>query len=234
MSFSPLSTGDPAVLPLQASKWLDLQLLIDSDEMKTLFQALEPFAIYTTGRVCALSEGEVSHAEFLQAYDAYVAALQQGQLPVEQEFRALFSSVFTRQSDHLFQVLTADGRRIIRVAKPVLQLQLNKIAYSTADGKFRGMVFGKDSIFWGLQFSYPQLFLDSVTKEVFQVKESLQFPNTSLYRLLQRWVRQYTVPTPFQVADTQVNVPIRLGKNCFSWINKHIQLVQQNIKVREP
>lgn len=221
-------------MPLQASKWLDLQLLIDSDEMHALFQTLEPFAIYTTGRVCGLSEGEISHAEFLQAYRTYIATLMKGELPLEQDFRALFSSVFTRQSDHLFQVLTPDGRRIIRVAKPVLQLQLNKIAYSSADGKFRGMVFGKDSIFWGLHFSFPQLFLDCETKEVFQVKENAQFPNTALFRILQRWTRQHTVPTPFQAEGTQVNVPIRLGKKCFSWINNHIQLVQQNIKVATP
>ena len=103
--------------------------------------------------------------------------------------------------------------------------------YSEHDGKFRPMVFGLDSVTWGLQFSYPQLFMDGRTKEAFAVVESEEFPNTALFHQLQRWMRQNTLPTPFLVDGKRVNSPIRLGKACLPWINRHPQLAPKHLQV---
>lgn len=228
---SSLRIGNGSELPLQASKWLEQQLLVDTNEMESLFSALGDFAIFKVGSVCKNDEGELTKNEFLQCYSDYIECLKRGEIPEEQQFRSVFSSIFTVANDHLFQILVAGDRRIIRVEKPVLQLQVNQISYSTADGKFRAMVFGKGSILWGIQFSYPQLYLDAVTKEVFPVVDSAKFPNTALYRKLQLWVRQNTIPTPFEANGHRVNVPMRLGKLCLPWINSHPQLSSSGIKV---
>lgn len=226
-----LRIGCGSELPLQASKWLDLQLLIDIDEMKTLFSVLGDFEIFRIGIVCDVNEGLVSKEQFLNVYEAYIDLLKRGEIPDEKMFRSYFSSVFTTTRDPIFRILVGSNRHILRVEKPILQLQMNRMAYSQADGKFRGMVFGKDSIYWGLQFSYPQLFQDAVTKEVFTVSDQPKFPNTSLYRKLQLFVRQQTIPTPFRVGDSKMNVPMRLGRQCLPWINSHAQLSKANITV---
>ena len=228
---TPLRISNGAELPLQASKWLDLQLLIDDEEMANLLSALGDFEIFQVGAVCKVNEGFLTKEDFLRHYKHYVDHLKQGLIPEEKEYRPFFSSVFTVDSDHLFQILVGSDRRILRVQKPVLQLQVNNIAYSSADGKFRGLVFGKESILWGLQFTYPQLFQDATNKEVYNVLEHPQFPNTALFRKLQLWVRQNTIPTPFLVGENRINVPIRLGKLCLPWINNHLQLASSQIRV---
>lgn len=227
-----LRFGTGKELPLQASKWLDLQLLIDADEMKALFSTLGEFKIFRVGAVCGVNEGEVFKSAFLEQYALYIDCLKQGIVPEEKHYRPIFSSIFTVAEDHVFQIPVGNDRRILRVERPVLQLQVNQIAYSSADGKFRGMVFGKESILWGIHFSFPQLFQDPTTKEVFTVVNGPKFPNTALYRQLQLWTRQNTLPTPFQVDEQLINVPIRLGKECFSWINSHPQLINSNIRVK--
>nr|MBA2728315.1 hypothetical protein [Parachlamydiaceae bacterium] len=218
-----LRCGSSQEPPLQASKWLQLQVLADSQEMERLFDAFGNFLIFKAGVLCNAGEGEISKEEFLRLYSNYVDALKLGQLPDDALYRQSFSSVFTTDPGNLFQVEVAGNRRIIRVARPVLQLQMHKMSYSSVDGKFRPMVLGKDCIFWGLQFSYPQLFQDE-SKEVYKALEEEQFPDSKLYRILQKWLRQETIPTPFIVDTHQINVPIRLGKNCVEWINRHPQL----------
>ncbi|HEV8052117.1 MAG TPA: hypothetical protein VGP47_06465 [Parachlamydiaceae bacterium] len=234
-STSLLRVGSGTELPLQASKWLDLQLLIDIDEMRDLFTALGDFEIFQVGMVCGINEGIISKQKFLEVYEAYIECLKKGEIPEEKIYRPYFSSIFTTSHDHLFHILIGNDRHIIRVEKPVLQMQANRISYSQADGKIRPMVFSKDSILWGLQFSYPQLFQDSVTKEVFTVSDTLQFPNTPLYRKLQLFLRQNTIPTPFEVSEGQdnvrINVPMRLGRKCLSWINSHPQLADAGMRV---
>ncbi len=39
-----------------------------------------------------------------------------------------------------------------------------------------------------------------------------------------QWVRDNTRATPFSVEGKKINATMRLGKNCFSWINHHPQL----------
>jgi len=227
---SNLRVGNPQELPLQASKWLQIQLLVDDKEMERLFEAFGDFQIYKAGVLCDAGEGLISKPDFLKLYSSYVEALKHGRLPDEALYRQYFSSVFTTDPHNLFQIEVAGNRRIIRVARPVLQLQMHKMSYSSVDGKFRAMVLGKDCILWGLQFSYPQLYQDA-NKEVHKALEEEQFPDSRLYRALQKWVRQESIPTPFEVGDQKINVPIRIGKNCLEWINRHPQLVSQNIRV---
>ena len=146
-------------------------------------------------------------------------------------YRQTFSSVFTVSSDSVYALPVGTDRRLIRVSRPVIQLQSHALDYSPHDEKFRAMVFGIDSVLWGIQFSYPQLFLDSRTKEAKAVVENGEFPNTRFFHTLQRWIRHHTIPTPFFVEGKRINVPIRLGKECLSWINNHPQLIKKNIKV---
>lgn len=217
--------------PMQASKWLACPALIDAEEMQSLIDSLPKFYIFLTSCVTKQHEGCISQTEFLETYSNYITTLQQGQLPDEVLYRHFFSSVFTVTADALYAVLVGNEEQLIRVAQPTVQLQPHRMGYSKADGKFRSKTFGADSITWGIQFSYPQLYKDNQTQEVHEVGIAPHFPNTQLFRDIQRWVRYNTMPTPFLVENQRINIPMRIGKNCLSWINRHPQLIQQGMQV---
>lgn len=216
--------------PYNVSKWLSVCLLIDAEEMRSLYDAFGVFLQYLVGNIVKKGWGDIPHETFLSAYSHYVDCLKNGKIPEDGTFRSLFASVLTVSEDHVYALNVGHDKQIIRVSKPVIQMQSHHLDYSAADGKFRSMVMGKDSILWGVQFSYPQLYEDA-THHVYKVDTSDLFPNTRLFRTLQNWIRQHTVPTPFIVDGIVHNVPIRLGKNCFSWINQHPQLVKKGLKV---
>lgn len=224
-----ISSSEP---PMQASKWLKSQVLIDDDEMVSLFTALGNFEIYLIGCLTPRDAGVVTQAEFLQKYKEYVSFLKEGAIPDEVAIRHLFSSIFTCSSDHLFAMPIGEDQQLIRISKPVIQLQAHRLDYSNADGKFYSMTFGVESISWGIQFSYPQLYEDPLTHQIDKVGLEAKFPNTLLFQRLQRWVRNHTIPTPFEVQGKQINVPVRLGKHCLPWINRHPQLIKKKIQVK--
>lgn len=218
-------------VPLEASKWLKSPILIDGQEMAQLFESLGEFYLYQVGAVVKRGEGEISPDFFLQQYAGYVSQLEAGQVPDPKSYRHLFSCVMTRTKEAVYAIILEGDKQLIRVSKPIVQLQAHHIGYSTVDGKFRSMVFGSDSISWGIQFSYPQLFQDGVTKEVGATRLAEGYPNTELYHSLQKWVRHHTIPTPFSVDGELTNVPVRLGKQCLPWINRHPQLISKGISV---
>jgi len=215
--------------PLQASKWISSQMLVEAAEMEGLFAELQDFYIYSVGTITANGEEIISKDEFLKHYREYVDTLKKGALPDEAKFRKIFSSVLTVTPEVLFAVPIEPGKQLVRIEKPVIQVQAHRMDYSKADGKFRSMTFGADSITWGLQFSYPQLYQDGKTKEIMQVDAA--FLNTPLFRKLQLWARNSTIPTSFLAEGKKITIPVRLGKQCISWINNHPQLHKKGLQV---
>lgn len=228
---SELRDGAFGEQPMQASKWIQIQLLIDGDEIQDLFNSLGEFEIYRCGCILPRGEGKVDRKIFLDCYQSYISSLKAGKIPSEQEYAPFFSSILTLASDCLFVLPVGEKQQILRVAKPIVQLQSHEMDYSVVDGKFRSMVFGGESILWGFQFSYPQLYLNPQTKEIEKVFDNPNHVNTQLFRRMQQWTRTHTIPTPFLVNNIKINVPMRLGKFCLSWINMHPQLRKKGITV---
>lgn len=216
--------------PLQASKWLKSQVLLSGDEMTSLFKCLGPFYIYQTSCVHPRGQGEVTPQTFLDSYRHYGSTLERGEMPKEDSYSSLFSTVLTTTPDALYAVHVGENQQLIRLCRPVIQLQAHKMDYSPADGKFRSMTYGIESITWGIQFSFPQLFQENKTGEI-KIVSGDEFPNTALFHTLQRWLRQHTAPVPFLVEGEKINVSMRLGKQCFSWINQHPQLEAKGLSI---
>lgn len=221
--------------PLLVSKALKMPILLAAEEMEDLFSTLEKEAgnvgIYFAHGLCKKGEGKISKRYFLKGYADYISYLKKGQLPPIDSFRSLFSSFLSVTHAILYAIVPEEGLQLIKSTRPVVQMQLNHIHFSKEDGTFRPMVFGSDSISWGIQFSYPQLFQDPKTQEIYPIRETPFFPNTQLFKIFQRWNRQSTIPTPFVVEGKKVNAPIRIGKQCLNWINCHPQLVEKGIYV---
>lgn len=210
----------------QGSKYLKYQVLADLNELKNLFDRLEPFYIYP---LTGLGDGEPIDPEcFFIQYSSWIEKLKTGQVPADQELRSVLACAFTRELDALWKQEIPGGRYLMKMGKPVIQVQAHFFTYSPIDGVFRPMTMGSSNIFWGLQFSFPQIYQEPKTMELLEVEES---PNRDLFQTIKEWVRDQTRPTPFIVDGKKTNVPIRLGKNCFSWINSHPQIREQKIGV---
>ena len=216
---------------LRVSKWLKHQVLLDATEMENLFSALSPFSIYVVSEVVSAHYGLISHAEFLEKYAAYANALKEGKIPDEAPLRRYFSAIFTVTSDILYAMQTGPDKFLIKALKPVIQLQGHHFFFSRVDGKFHSMVLGKESVTWGLQFSYPQIYQDPQDHSFAKVIDSPFFPNTALFTRLVKWLRGNTIPTPLMAEGKRTNVPIRIGKRCLEWIDRHPHLISQEINV---
>ena len=212
-----------------ASKWLHLPLLIDVQEMSSLLDHLGEVYLFSTMGVQPVGKNTLFREQFLEAWQQYIASLRSEKID-EHYFRFFMTLALTKTVDAVVFIDAGDGREMIRPVLPVVQTQMHRFSYSTEDKKFRSMVFGPNTISWGIQFSYPQLFQDPVQRNIEQALNE-RFVNSTLFRALQEWVRRHTVPTPFFVEGKKVNVPIRLGKNCFSWINTHHDLVKRGLTV---
>lgn len=215
---------------LQASKWQKIPLLINENEMRELFAALGEFWIVQTSGLVTIGEEVIDHELFLEVYRNYLLALKTGVENQDFRVRPYFSSVWTTFPQSLYAVNVNDKQRLVKVQKPVIQLQAHRFDYSFADGTFRSMVMGSESVLWGIQFSYPHLYQDE-NLQVLTVREGELFPNSALFKKIQQWSRAFTVATPFEVEGKKVNVPIRLGKECMPWINSHPQLQAKGLRV---
>ena len=207
----------------QGSKWLKFQVLCDEVELEMLFAKLRPFQIFPlTGIV---DGNPIEETVFLGVWREIIASLQNGNVPEEKILRKIFASALTDELDALWLQEIEGKGYLMKIARPVIQMQAHWLTYSHIDQVFRPMSMGPSSIFWGIQFSYPQIYQDPATMEL---KETDRPP---LFEKLRYWVREETKATPFIVENQKTNVPIRLGKRCFSWICKHPQLIAQGIRV---
>jgi hypothetical protein len=216
---------------LQVSKWLKVQLFLDADEMEELIKTLAPTSLVVVSEPIKADEAIIAPKVFLERYADYTDLLKRGRVPIPEEFRRFFSCAISSILETFYAIPTGNDKFLIKPTKPVLQLQAHHFFYSDLDGKFHPMVLSSDSISWGLQISYPQLYQDPVTRQVVKVTDSPDFPNTALFAKLLKWMRNNTLPTPFEVKGTRINSPIRIGKKSLTWIKNHPQLKQKSIQV---
>lgn len=211
----------------QAAKWLKIQALIDVDELAALMQALGDFAIYPLSGALPMASFPMDKSFYLSTYCTWIEGLKEGIVPTS--FGALNASMWSCSEDALWLQELPGKRYVARPRLPFLQVQVHQMGYSEVDRVFRPMLLSQESIFWGLQFSFPQVFEHPV-KGFLEPKE---FLNAHLFQIVRKWSRNYTMATPMVVEGVRQNIPIRLGKRCFSWINRHPQLKQRKLSVMD-
>lgn len=215
---------------MQVAKWNKVPVLLDLLEMKELFTALSPCHLVHVSSPVACGKEEVESSEFLQGYSDYVNALQNGKVPPFESFRSLFSCALSRTLAPFYAIDLGKNRSLVKPRTPIIQLQAHSFFYSLVDQQFHSMVQGPESVFWGVQFSYPQLFQDPQTKQIVKVADR-EFENTVLFASLMQWIRSHTLATPFLVGDVRTNSPMRIGKKGLEWVNNHPQLKAKSITV---
>lgn len=212
---------DLVVLPLDkkisydAAKWLKVQVLLDPSEFSQLLDDAKCFLF-------DMNE-EISLPVAKERYKLYVEALQKGETPAS----TAFAWMATRTPHSLYRLDTG-GSTQIRIREPIVQITHHPMNYTVEDNSFRSNQFGAETIYWGLQFSFPQLFMDPVTKDVIKLNDPALFENIELFRFFQRWMREHSMPTPFE----EFNAPQRIGKKAMAWVNNHPHLIKKGLKVK--
>ena len=185
----------------QASKWLDLPILLSVKEMESLLDSLPKWIVPLSG-VIEENKELIERQEFLSLYANYVHQMDAG------IFRPLIDRRLTCAfTDDLNTVRSCPvtGGLLIRIIRPVLQVKPYKLHYSFEAEKFIES-YSPDSFAWGLVFSTPQLFLNPETKDVEKNVDPA-------FKALQKWSRANTIPTPFKIENKIINFYARIGKS---------------------
>ncbi len=210
----------------QAAKWSKIQALVDATELSQLFLAMEPFTIYPLSGALPREAFPMQKEAYLSAYENWIDTLKRGEVPTG--FGPFNATMWTRSSESLWLQQLPNNRYIARPREPFLQVQVHHVGYSLVDKVFRPMSLTQDALFWGLQFSFPQVCEDPILGML-----DRNLPHADLFQVVRKWSRDYTVATPMQVDGKRENLPIRLGKQCFSWVNNHPGLKEKNLAVQE-
>ncbi|MBI3508559.1 MAG: hypothetical protein HY069_02830, partial [Chlamydiia bacterium] len=183
----------------QASKWLKLAVLCDEGELAELLDG--SFAIVP---LTGIFDGKVLEpSRFVSVFAEWIAALKQGKVPTDRELRKILACAWVHDRNAIWLQEVVGKGFLAKIARPVVQVQAHFFSYSSLDGQFRSMSMGEGSVFWGLQFSYPQVYQDPQTMEIDQVGRG------ELFEKIQTWSRERTRPTPFIAENKKTNVPIR-------------------------
>ncbi len=206
----------------QGSKYLKVQVLCDPEELSKLFERFQiPFYLFL---LTGLSDGHpIEPSRFLSEYGTWIDELKKGRIPSDAELKRILACALTDETQALWKQEVPGNRYLIKMTKPVVQIQAHFFTYSSVDGVFRPMTMGPGSIFWGLQFSFPQIYQNPKTMELLEVED------LGLFQTIRQWTRDETRATPFIVDGKRINVPIRLGKKCFAWIHCHPQLQSMGV-----
>lgn len=215
---------------LQVSKSLKYQVLLDDSEMKSLLELLGPIFLGVVSEPVTLKTALIEKEEFLEKYRQYILFLKKGEVPEESTFRKYFSLAISADLNAFYAMDVKQDRFLLKTIMPVIQMQVHHFLYSIVDEKFHPLVLGKESVSWGIQFSYPQIAQNPKTGSIQKV--SSDNANTFLFTKLSQFMREYTRPTPFMIKEKNMNEPIRIGKECFAWIANHPQLTAKGIKIR--
>lgn len=219
----PLEVSTPEIEgQYQVSQFRKLSLLLNGDEMERLIASLGAIRLFIGSAPVKRGEEEIPLNEFCTAYRTYAEGLERGALIDETALRPYFSAMMTKDSAKLYAFPVAGDRFLIRPKQPIIQLQRHHFVRGSA---FHSGVMGKDSVTWGITISYPHLSIDPKTKEI------VKLPRDETFEQVVKWVRNFTRPTPIWERGEKINLPIRLGLQCFSWIDSHVDLVKNGLTV---
>lgn len=200
------------------SKWQKVQVLLDPIELERLLQDLSPLFILNTSGVVLREKISIEIDEFACLYKKYIAILR-GKIPKE---KIPLSFALSQRLENFCVVNLSSNKYICRMIQPDVQIQ----AYSfllDESGKPLLQVFSEESVPFGLQFSYPAIFQDGATSEVFSTTKNT-FSGWKLFSAIRSWIRNHTFPLPIRFQEKNIRLPIRLGRLAAFWITNHINL----------
>jgi hypothetical protein len=212
-----------------ASRWIHVPVLASVEELGQLFSLWNSSWLLLLGIPLKREEMEIPFSYFLEVYGKVIEKLKNGEAADKMLLKNILPAAVSMSDEAVYLQEVAGDRYLLKLRKPVMQMQAHFFRFSPIDNSIRSMVKGQDSVFWGIEISYPQIFQNPKTEEI---EKSSAFENEKLYTALKKWMRDFTRPTPFILPDgKKMNSPIRIGKSCLSWIAEHPDLKTKGLVV---
>ncbi len=188
---------------MHVSKWQHFHLKLSLEGLSSLFDALSLHHAYLVGQLCtrdacieSLSRFTTTYAQFLQA---------------EEENKTAFRKALTvglSQDPSVFSLKRLASGVIVTPHLPYIQVRLSTYTVSD-DCKVHPGTLGSNAAPWGLQFSYPLLFMNEKEGIGKNVLTEEGFVNTPLYKKMQKWIREMTKPAKVLVDGSLVQTTLR-------------------------
>lgn len=188
----------------KVSKWLYQRCLISSQGLRELFEELGFPSLYLTGKVIGKEDLVYTVDRFMALYEKYLLSLE------GPEKITLPPLLLTNDPSATLTIVVSEGQYLIKPIKPLIQICEHQFMIGI-DDTIHSMVYGKEVIRWGLQFSYPSLYIDPVTKKVVDVLKEESLTNTPLFKKLQRFLRYHSKPASFMLNEKKIQATFRLG-----------------------
>lgn len=203
----PSVTNQPSTY--QASLYLSYGMLITPVEFSMLLESLQDlpdFSIWGTGVLLPKEKLAISEESLI---NHYAASLENFTLSGEQ--KAALSSVWTMNLNAVRLREFPQEKGLIVRELPVVQLCRFQFRF---DGeRFFSNSFSQDTLFWGIELRFPQLFLDPTNGKLIKVLKA-EYSNTLLWKKIHEWIRNHTMPVQFLKGDGGKRVaPFRIGKS---------------------
>lgn len=226
-----LSLKDPRVEgPFLASKWQKTYVFLSPEELKALFQFWEIEKLFLIGKILKTEE-TLNLQDWLSQYKKHFDDFwKKG--GNEKLLKELTPAVITKDHQALYRQNVEEGY-LIHVKEPCLLIQEHWFRCSKVDEKFYPKTFGENSIFWGLEFSYPQIFQEAKTKEIHHLNGKSPFINTQLFILLRKWIRDFTKPAVFLLGEKKYKTQFRVGKDLEERLKEHPHLRKLEIEYED-
>jgi len=186
---------------LQVSKWQDFHVQLDEDGVKKLFSDLDVSYGYRVGQIVQDDACVYSVEEYLSVYDEFLKA--ENIAPYRKSL-----SMGLSVSDDAFYAKVVSGGVIVTPKMPYIQIRASSYSISK-DGKILPGVLGADVHKWGLHFAYPLLAMNSKEGIAKNVLTQPEFSNTKLFKVLQKWIREWTKPADIAVNEQVVRTTMR-------------------------
>lgn len=199
-------------IPYEVSRARSQRVLLDPEEMNSLFQVLGSFFLFRTATKNELPAQD-DRTEWRLLYEEYIEQLKLGDVG-----RAVLLSAFIAPSKESFYALSTPSKKIqIRPREPIIQITHHTFSFNPEEGQFYSQIFGAEALSWGVEWSFPLLFEEPFSKEVFKLTDAERWPALLLFKKWEGWLREHTEPVKFLSREKKEIAPFRIGKKAKSW-----------------
>lgn len=208
----------------QVSKWLYQRALLTPQELKALFEELGHICLFRLGKILPKEDLELSLNQYIFEYKAYLEGLSKE----EGEGFPAVGMTCDREAME-FSEVRQDGW-LAKPQLPIVQMRQHTFIM-TMDGRLQSSSYSASAIRFGIEFAYPQLFVDPTSQKIVEIRKEERYSNNEIFMKLTKWMRNHTKPTPILWKDKKINATFRLGKSALPFVVDHADLKREQINI---
>ncbi|PCI94021.1 hypothetical protein COB11_04430 [Candidatus Aerophobetes bacterium] len=216
---------------LRASKHQRVQVLMEASELRELFFHLGDFYVVESAKVKDPEQQVITKEDYLKRYALYIDHLKTKLDSPEKDILSPLSVCFSKVLDCFYMIDVGNNKALIKQKAPSVFVQPFSFHYDSESASIFTGVHTKDRIFWGLEFSFPQMYQDPKTFDTIEILKDKQNPNTQLFKKLQSSLRKNTKPTSLNFSGVSKAFPFKLSQNSLAWVQDYPKLKQFNIQI---